>query len=325
MIDKINSLKRQILNGNLITYEEALDLIDIEINDENGLNELFKAANEIREKFMGSKADLCTIMNAKSGKCSEDCRFCAQSGHYNTGVEEYSLLSYKDILKRAKEMEEKGVHRFSLVTSGRGVKGEEFDKVVDIYRRLHKDTNLSLCASLGIIDYEQAKKLKEAGVKMYHHNVETSKDNYKNICTTHTYEDRIETIANVRKSGMDLCVGGILGLDESKEQRLKMAFEIRELNIKSIPLNILNPIKNTPMENCKKLEPLEILKTMAVYRFVNPSAYIRYAGGRMLLKGYEELGFNGGVNSALVGDYLTTIGSDIQEDKQMITCQGFGV
>jgi biotin synthase len=325
MINKINSLKRQILNEKLITYEEALDLIYIEINDENSLNELFKAANEIREKFMGSKADLCTIMNAKSGKCSEDCRFCAQSGHYNTGVEEYSLLSYEDILKRAKEMEEKGVHRFSLVTSGRGVKGEEFDKVVDIYRRLHKDTNLSLCASLGIIDYEQAKKLKEAGVKMYHHNVETSKDNYKNICTTHTYEDRIETITNVQKSGMDLCVGGILGLDESKEQRLKMAFEIRELNIKSIPLNILNPIKNTPMENCKKLEPLEILKTMAVYRFVNPSAYIRYAGGRMSLKGYEELGFNGGVNSALVGDYLTTIGSDIQEDKQMITCQGFGI
>ena len=275
MIDKINSLKRQILNGKLITYEEALDLVYIEINDENNLNELFKAANEIRKKFMGSKADLCTIMNAKSGKCSEDCRFCAQSGYYNTGVEEYSLLSYKDILKRAKEMEEKGVHRFSLVTSGRGVKGEEFDKVVEIYRRLKKDTNLSLCASLGIIDYEQAKKLKEAGVEMYHHNVETSKDNYKNICTTHTYEDRIETIKNVQKSEMDLCVGGILGLDESKEQRLKMAFEIRKLNIKSIPLNILNPIKNTPMENCKKLEPLEILKTMAVYRFVNPSAYIR--------------------------------------------------
>jgi len=325
MIDKINSLKRQILNGNLITYEEALDLINIEINDENGLNELFKAANEIRKKFMGSKADLCTIMNAKSGKCSEDCKFCSQSGYYNTGVEEYSLLNYKDILKRAKEMEEKGVHRFSLVTSGRGVKGEEFDKVVDIYRRLHKDTNLSLCASLGIIDYEQAKKLKEAGVKMYHHNVETSKDNYKNICTTHTYEDRIETIKNVQKSGMDLCVGGILGLDESKEQRLKMAFEIRELNIKSIPLNILNPIKNTPMENCKKLEPLEMLKAMAVYRFVNPSAYIRYAGGRMSLKGYEKIGFNGGVNSALVGDYLTTIGSDIQEDKQMITCQDFEI
>jgi len=325
MIDKINSLKRQILNGNLITYEEALDLINIEINDENGLNELFKAANEIRKKFMGSKADLCTIMNAKSGKCSEDCKFCSQSGYYNTGVEEYSLLNYKDILKRAKEMEEKGVHRFSLVTSGRGVKGEEFDKVVDIYRRLKKDTNLSLCASLGIIDYEQAKKLKEAGVKMYHHNVETSKDNYKNICTTHTYEDRIETIKNVQKSGMDLCVGGILGLDESKEQRLKMAFEIRELNIKSIPLNILNPIKNTPMENCKKLEPLEMLKAMAVYRFVNPSAYIRYAGGRMSLKGYEKIGFNGGVNSALVGDYLTTIGSDIQEDKQMITCQGFEI
>lgn len=325
MIDKINLLKRQILNGNLITYEEALDLIAIEINDENGLNELFKAANEIRKNFMGNKVDLCTIMNAKSGKCSEDCRFCAQSAHYNTGVEEYSLLSYKDILKRAKEMEEKGVHRFSLVTSGRGVKGEDFDKVVDIYRRLHKDTNLSLCASLGIIDYEQAKKLKEAGVNMYHHNVETSKDNYKNICTTHTYGDRIQTIKNVQKSGMELCVGGIFGLDESKEQRLKMAFEIRELNIKSIPLNILNPIKNTPMENCKKLEPLEILKTMAVYRFVNPSADIRYAGGRISLKGYEELGFNGGVNSALVGDYLTTVGSDIQEDKQMITCQGFEI
>ncbi|AXU63089.1 biotin synthase BioB [Clostridioides difficile] len=316
-------LKNKVLRGKEISYEEALNLISLDTNNKNDFDTLLKSANEIREYFMGRKADLCTIMNAKSGKCSEDCKFCAQSFHYKTGVEEYSLLDYNEILNRAKEMESKGVHRFSLVTSGKGMSGKEFNDILNIYEGLRKNTNLKLCASLGIIDYEKAKMLKSAGVTTYHHNVETCRDNFHNICTTHTYKDRIKTIKDAKKAGLDVCVGGIIGMNESEEQRLKMAFEIRELNVKSFPINILNPIKNTPMENYDVLEPMEILKTTAVFRFIIPNVYIRYAGGRLSLKGYDKVGFNGGVNSAIVGDYLTTVGSGIENDKKMIIEQGF--
>lgn len=318
----IVKLKNKILSGKEINYEEALNLISIDTNNKNNFDILLKSANEIREYFMGRKVDLCTIINAKSGKCSEDCKFCAQSSHYKTGIEEYSLLDYNEILKRAKEMESKGVHRFSLVTSGKGMTGKEFNDILNIYEGLRENTNLKLCASLGIIDYEQAKKLKSAGVTTYHHNVETSKDNFYNICTTHTYKDRIKTIEDAKRAGLDVCVGGIIGMNESKEQRLKMAFEIRELDVKSIPINILNPIKNTPMEDYDILEPMEILKTTAVFRFIIPNVYIRYAGGRLSLKGYDKIGFNGGVNSAIVGDYLTTVGNGIENDKKMIIEQG---
>ncbi|KPI56183.1 biotin synthase [Clostridioides difficile] len=318
----IIKLKNKVLDGKEINYEEALSLISLDTNNKNILDILLKSANEIREAFMGRRVDLCTIMNAKSGKCSEDCKFCAQSSHYKTGVDEYSLLEYNEILRRAKEMESKGVHRFSLVTSGKGMTGKEFNDILNIYEGLRENTNLKLCASLGIIDYEQAKKLKLVGVTTYHHNVETSKDNFDNICTTHTYQDRIRTIKEAKRAGLDVCVGGIIGMNESKEQRLQMAFEIRELNVKSIPINILNPIKNTPMEAYDILEPMEILKTTAVFRFIIPNVYIRYAGGRLSLKGYDKIGFNGGINSAIVGDYLTTVGNGIENDKKMIIEQG---
>ncbi|MGO1044800.1 biotin synthase BioB [Clostridioides difficile] len=325
MKEYIIKLKNKVLNGKEISYKEAFSLINIDANNKNDFDILLKSANEIREFFMGSKADLCTIVNAKSGKCSEDCKFCAQSSHYKTGIDEYSLLNYDVILNRAKEMESKGVHRFSLVTSGKGMTGDEFNNILQIYEGLRENTSLKLCASLGIIDYNQAKKLKEVGVSTYHHNVETSKDNFESICTTHTYEERIKTIKEAKRAGLDVCVGGIIGMNESKEQRLKMAFEIKELNVKSFPINILNPIKNTPMESYDILEPMEILKTTAVFRFIIPNIYIRYAGGRLSLKGYDKIGFSGGVNSAIVGDYLTTVGNGIENDKKMIEEQGFKI
>ncbi|SHJ73439.1 biotin synthase BioB [Paramaledivibacter caminithermalis] len=319
----ISEVTQRILNGGEITYDEAIKLINIDENDEEILEELFCGANKIRKQFVGKKADLCTIMNTKSGKCSEDCKFCAQSAHYETGVDEYELLDYDRILERAKEMEKSGVHRFSLVTSGKGIRDKDFEKIVDIYKKLSRDTNLKLCASHGIVNYEQATKLKEAGVSMYHHNLETSKDYYSEICTTHTYEDRIETIKNVMKAGLEICCGGIIGMGETREDRLKMAFEIKELGIKSVPLNVLNPIKGTPLEDIEVLSPNEILKTMALYRYIIPNCYIRYAGGRMALKDKQNIGFKAGVNGALTGNYLTTIGNNIKQDKEMIMCEGF--
>lgn len=321
----INEVTERVLGGGKITLQEALKFIDIDCNNIEALNLLFDGANRIRDKFMGKKVDLCTIMNTKSGKCSEDCKFCAQSSHYKTGIDEYGLLDYDKILKRAREMEEAGAHRFSLVTSGKGMKGKEFDKIVEIYRRLSKDTNLKLCASHGVITYEQVLKLKEAGVSMYHHNVETSESYYGNICTTHTYQERIDTIKNLIKADMNICCGGIIGMGESREDRVKMAFEIKGLGVKSIPINVLNPVKGTPMENMEVLEPSEILKTMAVYRYIIPDCYIRYAGGRIALQDKQNIGFKAGVNAALVCDYLTTVGSNIEEDKEMIKKEGLEV
>lgn len=314
----ITDITQRIINGGEITLTEAMQMITIAENETDTLEILFQRANQIREHFAGKKVDLCTIMNAKSGKCSEDCKFCAQSAHYHTDVAEYSLIKYSDVSKRAKELEAAGAHRFSLVTSGKGLSKSDFDSIVEIYRQLRQDTNLKLCASHGIITYEQAIELKKAGVTMYHHNLETSPDFYPEICTTHSFEERIETIKNVQKAGLDICSGGIIGLGESREDRIKMAFAIKELGIISIPINILNPIQGTPLGDQEILSPWEILKTMAIYRYILPGSSIRYAGGRAALQDLQQIGFQAGVNAALVGNYLTTVGSDIETDKQMI-------
>lgn len=325
MKSTIEAIVKRILEGQKIDYEEATKLIEIDNENQKSLNALFEGANKIRDKYMGKKVDLCTIMNVKSGKCSEDCKFCAQSSHFSTGIDEYSILNYDEVLKRAMEMEKSGVDRFSLVTSGKGLEGTDFEKIVQIYKGLNEDTKLKLCASHGVISYEQAIRLKEAGVSMYHHNVETSRDFYKSICTTHTYEERINTIKNVVKAGMEVCCGGIIGMGETRSERLDMAFEISNLGIKSIPINVLNPIPGTPLEKIKILTPMEILKTMAVFRYIVPNCFIRYAGGRIALKNNQQLGFKAGVNAALVGNYLTTVGSDIEEDKEMILCEGLEI
>ncbi|WFD11070.1 biotin synthase BioB [Tepidibacter hydrothermalis] len=322
----IEEVTQKVLDGKQITYDEALKIIDIDENDIEILDLFFLGANKIREKYVGNKVELCTIMNAKSGRCSEDCKYCAQSVYYNTGVTEYDLLNYDEILERALEVQALGVHKFSLVTSGRGISCEtEMDRLVEIYSRLKADTDLKLCASHGILTFEQLLKLKEAGVSTYHHNVETSSYNYKNICTTHDYEDRIETIKNAVKADLEVCCGGNFSMGESKEDRVKMAFEIKSLKINSIPLNILMPIKGTPYQDLKVISPLEILKSMALFRYINPNSYIRYAGGRVGLKDKQSLGFKAGVNAALVGNFLTTIGSNVEDDKEMIVNAGLEI
>ena len=318
MKDFINKVTEKIISGENINYEETLKFIKIDNNDLEVINALLNGADKIREKYNGDKVDMCSIMNGKSGKCSEDCKFCAQSSHYSTGIEDYPLISYEEVYERAKEMDEKGVDRFSIVTSGKGVTESEFNKLIDIYSELDKNTNLSLCASHGVISYEQAKRLKEIGINMYHHNIETSKNHYKNICTTHFYDERVQTIKNIKKAGMEVCCGVIIGMGESIEDRLNMMFEIRELEVDSIPVNILNPIEGTPLENQDILEPMEILKTIAVYRYIVPKSHIRYAGGRSALSDKQSLGLRGGANALLVGNYLTTIGSNIDDDKKMI-------
>lgn len=316
MKEVIKNIEERILNGEDITFQEAMTLINIENKEDIAL--LCKSANNIRQFYCGVEVDLCTIMNAKSGHCSEDCKFCAQSAHYKTNVEVYSLVSKEAALNIAKENESEGVNRFSLVTSGRGVSDSDFEKVLDIYQALNKEVKMDLCVSLGILAYDKFLKLREKGITMYHHNLETSREFYEKICTTHSYDERISTINAAKEAGLDICSGGIIGLGETLEDRVKLAFQVKELGAKSIPINILNPIKGTPLENAESLSQEDILKTFAIFRFVNPKAYIRLAGGRNQIDEFGKECFNAGANATITGNYLTTSGNKICDDKEMI-------
>ncbi|QUI25051.1 biotin synthase BioB [Vallitalea pronyensis] len=317
----MKNIIHDIINDYSLTKEEASQIYQSWNSDK-----LFEGANAVREHYMGNKVDLCTIMNAKSGRCSEDCKYCAQSIHYKTGIQEYPLISKEEAIKRAEENSRYGVHHFSLVTSGKGLTGKDFDQIIEIYEALHaKLPNLRLCASLGILHVEQAIRLKEAGVTTYHHNLETSRRYYREVCTTHTYDDRVATIKNAQNAGLAVCSGGIMGIGETLEDRMDMAFDLRELGISSVPLNVLHPVAGTPYGDNEMPAPEDILRTMAIYRLILPKSYIRYAGGRMALEEYQEKGFKAGVNAALVGNYLTTIGNKIADDIHMICQLGFRI
>lgn len=316
-------LKDRVLNGEEISKTMALNLA----KDAN-LDELLNAANEIRAKFCGDKFNLCSIINVKSGRCSQDCIYCAQSAHFSTGCDEYDIKQKDEVLKFAKQNESKNIHRFSLVASGRGLKAQSRDlaKYSEIYQTLKDETTLYLCGSFGIMDESALTKLKNSGVKTYHHNLETSRRYYPKICTTHTYDERIETIKNAKRVGLDICSGGIFGLGESLEDRVDMAIELRNLGVSSVPINILTPIKGTPLENLKPLKPEEILRVIAIYRFILPNVYIRFAGGRQLLdKNSIKKALKGGINSLLSGDFLTTKGDITTNDKALAKEAGFDI
>ncbi len=310
----LSHVEKKLQNDRLIDFEEAIELSEASLK----IEELFHLADTICKKHMGNKIDLCAIINAKSGKCAENCKYCAQSGYYNTGIPTYPLLDIQDVLALARENEKEGVHRFSIVTSGGNLSNDDFEKVLQIIVLLRLETNLKLCASLGSLSVSQALRLKEAGLSMYHHNIETCREYYANICDSHTYDDRIHTIKNAIKAGLTVCCGGIIGMGESMKQRIKMAFELRELGIRSIPINILTPIKGTPLEHVEKIEPLEILKTISLFRLIISDASIRYAGGRNALGELQRKGFMAGINGVMVGNYLTTVGNTVSNDVEMI-------
>ena len=312
----IKSIEENILEGKDISYDEAMKLADIEEKEDITL--LCDSANRLREFFCGKEVDLCTIMNAKSGSCTEDCKFCAQSAHYKTNVEVYGLVSKEAALKLAKENENEGVNRFSLVTSGRGPTGSDFEKILDIYEELNKEMKMDLCASFGILGYDELLKLGEKGITMYHHNLETSREYYEKICTTHSYDERIDTINAASMAGMAVCSGGIIGLGESFKDRINLALQLRDLGVKSIPVNILNPVKGTPLENAESLSQEEILKSIAIIRFVNPKALIRLAGGRDRIDEFGKNCFKAGANATITGNYLTTSGNKICDDMKMV-------
>ncbi len=320
MKDKILKLRDKIISEDYeITFEEALSLMNIDhINDKEAMDALSKCADEIREHFNGNSIDLCTIMNVKNGNCSEDCKYCAQSSHYKTNIIPYSFLPEEEIIARAKEVEGKGAHKFSMVSSGYGPTHSEIKKISNIYKRLGEETSISLCGSFGILQKGQAEILHDSGVKMYHHNLESSKEFYETLCTTHTFEDRVNTIKLVKEAGMRVCSGGIIGMGESNTDRVNLALSLRELEVDSVPINVLTPIPGTPYENNEKLHKLEIIKVIGVFRFILKRAQLRYAGGRMQLEDLQELGLRSGINAMLTGDFLTTTGSNMEKDRELI-------
>lgn len=307
-------LAQEIINGRRITRED-----DLSFFLQCDLKELCEGADRIREHFIGDKVDLCSIINGRSGRCPEDCKYCAQSAHHHTDCEIYDFLPEEKIVEACKLNESEGVDRFSIVTAGRALDGEEFDKAIHAFETMRRECKIDLCASMGFLDEEQLHRLHEAGVTSYHHNIETSRRNFPNICTTHTYEQKIETLKKVKAEGMCACSGGIIGMGETWEDRLDMAVSLAELGIDSIPINALMPIKGTPLENLPRLTEDEILRTIAFFRYINPLANIRLAAGRALLTNDGEIAFQSGASATITGNMLTTAAcATIRSDRQML-------
>lgn len=310
----MTTLADEIIAGRRISRQDDLNMFLT-----CGLKELCDGADRIREHFIGDKVDLCSIINGRSGRCPEDCKYCAQSAHNHTSCEIYDFLPEEKIVDACKLNESEGVDRFSIVTSGRALSGEEFEKAIHAYETMHAECKIDLCASMGFLNAEQLHRLHEAGVTSYHHNIETSRRNFPNICTTHTYEQKLETLKLVKEEGMCACSGGIIGMGETWEDRLDMAVSLAELGIDSIPINALMPIEGTPLENQPQLTEDEILRTIAFFRYINPEANIRLAAGRALLTNDGEPAFQSGASATITGNMLTTAAcATIRSDKQML-------
>ena len=313
----LQEYKEKVLNGEFLSKAEAMILADAP------LKELCTAANKIREHFCGNNFDICTIINGKSGKCSEDCKYCAQSVFYSTETENYPLLDTKEILEQAKYNDDRGVLRYSIVTSGKNLNDDEVDKACESIKAIRKETGIAVCVSFGLLNESQFRKIKEAGATRSHNNLETSRNNFPNVCTTHSYDDKIETINSAQCAGLNVCSGGIVGLGETMEDRIDMVITIRELGIRSIPVNMLNPIAGTPYENNKELTNEDMCRIVAIFRFLVPNASIRLAGGRGLLPDKGVRCFQSGANAAISGDMLTTSGISIEQDMQMLEELGY--
>ena len=290
----------------MIDKQELLRLYNLD------LDELL----EMSSKYIKDEVEFCSLINARNGKCSQNCKYCAQSSHYRTNIESYPLVEIDEVRKAALDAKAHKVSRFAIVTSGKTPDESDFDKMLEMIKEINKIDGLKSCASIGILNDEQAKRLAECGLGRFHHNINTCKSYYPDVCTTHTWEDRVNTCKLVKKYGMELCCGVILGMGETVEQRIEMALELAEIQPDSIPINILMPIPETPFESYgDKIDEENVLRTLAVFKIANPNAILRFCGGRMRLsEENQRRALKTCVEGIMVGNYLTTIGKNPDED-----------
>ncbi len=314
---RLQQAQQKIFDGGQLDRREALGLLDADPQA------LYQAADEVRRHCMGTYFDLCSIINARSGNCTENCRFCAQSARHHTGVSSYAVIPEEEALAIARDNDRHGVYRISLVTSGHHLSGETLATLASLYRKIKEETSLRLCASCGFLDEQTIAALKEAGVERYHCNLEASRNFFPQVCTSHTWEEKVETLRLARAGGLSLCSGGIIGMGEGVEDRIDMALELRGIGVHSIPVNILTPIAGTPLADLSPLALDEILTCIALFRFINPQAIIRMCGGRQQLGEDQYRCFSSGANGAIAGNYLTTSGNSMAEDLRRIAAMGF--
>ncbi len=324
MLDLILKVRQSVLHEVPISYEEAFSLTNV---TDLEIPYLAAAANEVRVKFAGGMIESCALSNIKSGNCSEDCKFCAQSAHYKTDSPVYPQIGVEEIMTQAKAAEAMGATEFCMVSSGWGATNdEEFQVVLEAVRRISKETKLFVDCSLGFMTGEQMHQLREAGLYRNNHNLEASKSYFDKICTTHTHEERTNHVQMVRHYGIHPCSGGILGMGESPKDRIDLAFELRELGAHCVPINILNPRRGTPLGNVTPIKPLEIIKTIAIFRLILPKSTIKIAGGREVnLRDLQAMAMLAGANGLIIGNYLTTMGRNPAQDIQMLEDLGFDV
>lgn len=317
-MESVSGLEKKIEEGYRPDYDEALSLMR-----SLSLEDLCALAHALRLRYQGKRVDMCSIMNARSGKCGEDCKWCSQSRFHHTDIEVYPLVDAEAALREAVHNASKGVSRFSLVTSGRTLSPADTERICAIYRRIGSECPIKLCASLGLLNREQLFQLKESGVTRYHCNLETAPSYFPQVCTTHTIEEKLQTIEWAREVGLEICSGGIIGMGESEEQRVEFALAIRQTGAVSIPVNILNPIPGTRLAGTPPLKDEEVIRAVVMIRILNPEASVRLAGGRSRIKAVEPELFRCGISGSIVGDLLTTTGSDIDTDKAMFLRLGF--
>jgi len=319
---RIKHLEELILKGSAITKEEAASITGI---SSSNLFNLFALADKIRSHFRGDIANLCSIVNAKSGSCSENCSFCAQSSQSKAEIDTYPLLKKELIIQKAREAKRFGIKRFSLVTSGRKISRKNLLDIAEVITAI-KDLGIIPCASLGLLCEDELSVLKAAGLDRYHHNLETSVQYFPQICSTHGYADKIRTIHAAHSVGLSLCSGGIFGLGETWQDRVEMAFALRKLNVDSVPINFLIPIKGTALGKNKLLHPFEALKIVSLYRLILPRKEIRICGGRMQVLGeFNSMIFLAGADGMITGNYLTTFGRSPEDDLKLIKMYGLRI
>lgn len=317
--DLIKITDRIINDGYLLSYEEAVAITGFNGN----INTLFLCSDRIRQAFSHDNVFLCSILNAKSGKCSQDCAFCAQSSFHKAHIDTYSLMDMDTLTGKAFEMQRTGATHYSIVTSGHSLSESEIDRICKAVEVIRRDTELVVCGSLGMLSEQSAKKLIASGMTRYHHNLETARSHFDSICSTHRYDEDLDTIRTAAANGFKVCSGGIFGLGETWSQRVELAFTIKELEVDTIPVNFLNPVPGTRLESLDRLAPMEALKCIALFRLIHPDKSITVCGGReVVLKDYQSWVYKAGANGLMIGNYLTTSGRDAETDIEMTVAAG---